>query len=289
MVGRRRRQDWQLVGALACALLAGSCVFDSLVVSDETSFSRGPSRYGALHNPARLPVAGKGYWIPPIWSDRGLNYGVEELAGMLVHVGRTLEMRKEGLVLAVGDLSRPRGGRSPWHRSHQTGRDVDLLFFVRNHEDKIVRGERMFHHDKNGIQVGAASAEETHRFDVAANWHVVAALLDNPLAEVQYIFIQDDLRQLLLDYAGMSGVKPALIARAARTMMQPGDSAPHDDHMHVRIFCPKSDLRLGCVDFGRMRWHKRDYKYERRIERLPELEEVIPTSIVSSMPLLLLR
>lgn len=288
-MGSIRRQNWQLGAVIGCALLASSCVFDSLVVSDETSFSRGPSRYGALHNPARLPVAGKGYWIPPIWSDRGLNYGIEELVGMLVHVGRTLDMRKDGLVLSVGDLSRPRGGRSPWHRSHQTGRDVDLLFFVRNHEGKIVRGKTMFHHDKNGAQIGAASPEETHHFDVAANWHMVAALLDNPLAEVQYIFIQDDLRQLLLDYAGMSGVKPSLIARAARTLMQPGDSAPHDDHMHVRIFCPKSDLKFGCVDFGRMRWHKRDYKYERRIERQPAIEEWLPALAVSAGPLLLLR
>ena len=268
------------------ALLAGACVFDGLVVSGDSSFSRGPSRYGALHNPARLPTEGHGYWIPPIWSDRGLNYGVDEVVGMLVHVGRTLELRDPALVLGVGDISRPGGGRSPWHRSHQTGRDVDLLFFVTDHNDKRIRSEAMLHHDKDGSEIGPSVAGQAHRFDVAANWYVVHALLTNPIAEVQYIFIQDDLRQLLLEYAGMSGVKHSVIARAAQILMQPGDSAPHDDHMHVRIYCPKSDLQLGCVDFGKMRWHKRDYKYESRFERLPGYEQLLPESAMPMLPLL---
>ncbi len=269
---------------LLCSLCATSCVFDSLVLSDDTSFSRGPSRYGALHNPARLPVAGQGFWIPPIWSDRGLNFGVDELVAMLVYTGRRLHMKDENLVLSIGDLSRARGGRSPWHRSHQTGRDVDLLFFVRDHEDNSVRSQAMFKHDSEGKQKGASTETEVHQFDVRANWYVVEALLENPVAEVQYIFIQDDLRQMLLDYASMSGVAPGLIAKAALILMQPNDSAPHDDHMHVRIFCPKEDLRSGCRDFGQMRWHKRDYKYERRIERLPGMDTLLPAGTVPAMP-----
>jgi penicillin-insensitive murein endopeptidase len=160
---------------------------------------------------------------------------------------------------------------------------VDLLFFVRDSKDKLVHSENMFRYDGNGMQVGAASPAEAHRFDVAANWYLVDALLNNPVAEVQYIFIQDDLRQMLLDYASISAVPPALIARAAQTLLQPGDSAPHDDHMHVRIYCPKSDLRYGCVDFGQLRWHKRDYKYASRIERLPVMEQLLPEG---SMPVL---
>lgn len=283
MVGGKWRQIQTLAIVLGLTLSGASCAFDSLVLADESSFSRGPSRYGALHNPVRLPTEGQGFWIPPIWSDRGLNYGVDEVVGMLVHVGRTLALRDSSLVLAVGDISRPSGGRSPWHRSHQTGRDVDLLFFVRDHKNNVVRSDTMFHHDKSGAQIGASEASEAHQFDVAANWYLVEALLSNPIAEVQYIFIQDDLRQALLEYAGMSGVKHSLIARASHILMQPGDSAPHDDHMHVRIYCPKTDLRFGCVDFGKMRWHKRDYKYERRIERLRGYESAL---LEDGLPLL---
>lgn len=278
------RQLQALVMLLSIAATAGSCVFDSLVRSDDSSFSRGPSRYGALHNPAQLPIEGQGFRIPPRWSDRGLNYGVDEVIGMLVHVGRTLALRDPALVLGVGDISRASGGRSPWHRSHQTGRDLDLLFFVRDHSDKRVRSAAMLHHDKEGREIGPALATKAHRFDVAANWYLVHALLTSPIAEVQYIFIQDDLRQLLLEYAGMSGVKHSVIARAAHVLMQPGDSAPHDDHMHVRIYCPKSDLRFGCVDFGKMRWQKRDYKYGSRIERLPGYKDLLPEGAVSFFP-----
>jgi penicillin-insensitive murein endopeptidase len=267
------------------AITLGGCAFDSLVMADDSSFSRGPSRFGALHHPTELPAAGEGYWIPPIWSDRGLNYGIDELVGMLVHVGRTLELQDEGLVLGVGDLSRPSGGRSPWHRSHQTGRDVDLLFFVRDQEGKRVRSQTMFKHGIDGTQRGAGDGA-THVFDVAANWLMVAALLDNPIAEVQYIFIQDDLRQLLLEHAMKIDAPRSLIARAAEILRQPSDSAPHNDHVHVRIFCPKSDLNHGCVDFGQLRWHKRDYKYASRLERL-KVDVEMPEGVISALPWLL--
>lgn len=272
------------VCVVLCCTLSGGCAFDGLVMADDSSFSRGPSRFGALHHPTELPALGQGYWIPPVWIDRGLNYGVDELVGMLVHVGRTLDLQGNGLVLSIGDLSRPSGGRSPWHRSHQTGRDVDLLFFVRDHQDTPVRSNTMFKHGADGVQRGLATVVEKHGFDVAANWHMVAALLDNPIAEVQYIFIQDDLRQLLLEHADKSGVSRSLIARAASTLRQPSDSAPHDDHMHVRIYCPKGDLVHGCVDFGQLRWHKRDYKYEGRLERQRQYEDIVPEGAVGALP-----
>jgi penicillin-insensitive murein endopeptidase len=37
-----------------------------------------------------------------------------------------------------------------------------------------------------------------------------------------------------------------------RALKQPGDSARHDDHLHVRVYCTPSDRRLGCVDLGPM-------------------------------------
>jgi hypothetical protein len=42
---------------------------------------------------------------------------------------------------------------------------------------------------------------------------------------------------------------------------QPGDSAPHDDHLHLRIYCSQNDRPLGCVDRGPVRWWKKRYKY----------------------------
>lgn len=267
------------------ALTMTACVFDGLVIEDQSGFSSGPGRDGVLYEGTELPAMGEGYWIPPTWSQRGLNFGVEELASLLVYSGRALKMHDERLLLGIADMSRARGGRSAWHRSHQTGRDVDLLFFVANEDGVPLVNTAMLHHRPDGSSRGSAKDEGgSVHFDVRANWLLVSVLLNNPVAEVQYLFIQDDLRQLLLQHAEDTGVSRSLLARATEILRQPGDSAPHDDHMHVRIYCPKNDLAAGCQDFGQMRWHKRDYKYESRIERLPGYEHLVPPGVVTVLP-----
>ena len=258
---------------LVATLLSSACVFDGLVTADDSGFSHGPSRYGTLHGPSQLPVQGGGYRIPERWSERGLNYGVEELVSMLNYVGRSLELQSQDLVLSVGDLSRPAGGSSPWHRSHQTGRDVDLLFFVRDAKGRRMVSDTMYKHDSQGHAL-AAGEGGAHSFDVQANWLLVAALIENPIAEVQYIFIQDDLRHLLLEHAMQIGAHRALLTRAFEVLRQARDSAPLDHHLHIRIYCPLVDLRSGSEDFGKLRWHKRDYKYARRIERLRRYDKL---------------
>ncbi len=270
-----------------CSIAAQACIYDGLVVEDHSGYSSGPGRFGVLYEGTRLPKAGQGYLIPATWSERGLNYGVDEMASLLVYTGRTLHLHDEGMMLAVGDISRATGGRSPWHRSHQTGRDVDLLFFVDDLEGHPIVNEWMFHHNPDGSQRVGKNETPRVQFDVKANWLLVATLLDNPVAEVQYIFIQEDLRQMLLAHAREAGASRGLLARAREVMMQPGDSAPHDDHMHVRIYCPKNDLSAGCQDAGQMRWHKRDDKYKERIERLPGYESIVPAGAVTALPWLL--
>jgi hypothetical protein len=47
------------------------------------------------------------------------------------------------------------------------------------------------------------------------------------------------IRARLLRYAEQMGVDPRVRERAAEVMMQPR-RAPHDDHFHIRIACPKS-------------------------------------------------
>lgn len=265
---------------IAAAASTG-CIYDALVVSDQDSFSRGASRDGTIHHATRLPVSGLGYRIPERWSQRGLNFGVDELVSVVAATGRTLAMQDSDLVLGVGDLSREFGGRSQWHRSHQTGRDMDLLFFVRNTSGERVANNAMYNHHADGKQRLDGPGQPVVEFDFEANWLLVDALLNNPVADIQYIFILDGLRQGLLEHAQRSGASAELIQRASHVMRQPGDSAPHDDHMHVRIYCPSENVQFGCEDFGRMRWHKRDLKYERRAERQQAYDTLIPGLVIS--------
>jgi penicillin-insensitive murein DD-endopeptidase len=256
----------RLAGACALATLVTACAHHG-VVTHGSSVSWGPSRAGVLLAPAELPAAGQGDWIPPRWRNRGLRYGTDEMVSLIVHAGRELDRRVPGQVLGVADISLPSGGPSAWHRSHQAGRDVDLLLLARDADGRPVRTEVMHRFGPDGrVRPDPRATEPPPEifFDDAANWAVVRTLLANPIAEVQYIFLSDDLKQRLLDRAYEIGEPSDLIVRASYLLHQPSDSLAHDDHMHVRIYCAPRDLTWGCQDFGVLRWKKRDYKYERR-------------------------
>jgi hypothetical protein len=53
---------------------------------------------------------------------------------------------------------------------------------------------------------------------------------------------------MLLDHARAIGEPEGLIDLAAASMSQPSDSAPHNDHMHVRIYCPPGEPT--CRDYA---------------------------------------
>jgi penicillin-insensitive murein endopeptidase len=239
---------------------------------DGTSVSQNMGRVGRVINPAELPERGDGYLTPPEWQNRGLRFGTDELVSTIVYAGRDLERFHPGTRLSVADLSPERGGASRWHRSHQVGRDVDLIFVARSQDGLPVLAERMWRYGEDGqalAPAGGATIPEGDPvpdvfFDEAANWVVVRALIENPIAEVQYIFIADWLKQRLLDHALEKQEPEELVAQASYLLQQPADSLPHDDHMHVRVLCAPSDLAYGCNDAGTLRWVKKEYKYGRR-------------------------
>lgn len=256
--------------AVFVAAALGGCAHHA-VVDDGTSLSFGGSREGMLINPARLPARGAGYHAPPRWERRGLRYGVDELVSLIVWTGRELDRIHPGAAFAVADLSLPAGGPSAWHRSHQHGRDVDIVFITRSGAGELQPTPTMRRFAGSGVVVERggepATPEPDVYFDVARNWTVVKLLLSNPIVDVQYIFVSDDLKQTLLDHAMAAGERIDLIRRAGYLLHQPSDSAAHDDHFHVRIYCPKSDLAYGCRDRGAIRWLKKIYKYERPVAR----------------------
>lgn len=248
------------------------------MIDDGTSVSFGPPHQGALLEPVALPVVGEGYWMPPTWAARGLKHGTLELVSFVVHLGRALEPLGLRRPLAVADLSPARGGPSAWHRSHQTGRDVDLIFFARDADGRPVTADVMRRFGADGASLPGPGQVAPVYFDDAANWALVRAILENPVADVAYIFISDDLKQRVIDVAVAQKAPPDLIEAAAVLLHQPSGALPHDDHMHVRIYCAPSDLPLGCVEIGSLRWLKKGYKY--RPERQRSLAAAGPAADV---------
>jgi penicillin-insensitive murein endopeptidase len=260
------------VRALSLPLLVavGGCAAPGLL-TDGTSVSVGTFSHGALRRGARLPTSGEGYVIPPLWAARNTAYATDELVEAVQHAARRVRREYPGALLGVADLSQKGGGDSVLHRSHENGRDADLIYYAVDEQGRPaapadsmprypawdLRARTPLPPD-HGVVYGPFSPRS---FDVPRNWALIRALLEEPRIEIQYLFINERLRQRLLAYARDLGEDPALLDRAEALLHQPGDSMPHDDHLHVRIFCSQDDRPFGCADRGPVRWWKKRYKY----------------------------
>jgi penicillin-insensitive murein endopeptidase len=63
----------------------------------------------------------------------------------------------------------------------------------------------------------------------------------------------------LIDYARAKNEPAELLWHAETVLLQPSDSLPHDDHLHLRISCTPEDSLAGCSGGGpRWEWLKPD-------------------------------
>ncbi len=232
--------------ALAMTLWLTGCA--ELGLSDGTSISVGRPSGGYLLEGVRLPDRGDGFVTREPWRARGNRFGTDELVDLLTAVAHRMRDHARDVKLVVADLSGQGGGeRIPFHRSHQTGRDVDLLYYMRDASGRPLEPDAMHVFDASGRALDGAGT-----VDVPRTWALVKELITAPEATVQWVFMYEPIARQLLEHAQQRGEPEALIARARKALKQPGDSARHDDHLHVRVYCAAADRRYGCVDIGPM-------------------------------------
>jgi penicillin-insensitive murein endopeptidase len=242
--------------AVAAALSTGGCVHTAMhspLVDTTRGLSVGSPSFGFLLQGVRIPDRGAGYELFRSRAAGGQAYGTARLVEAIEGAARYVRRHTTaGAPLRVGDLSAPHGGRIEHHNSHRNGRDVDLLFFALDAAGASVPTPAFVRYDAAGVSVDPAFP--LLRFDVARNWYLVEALARDEDAGVNRIFCATHLHPLLLGYARAHGRDAAVVARAELLLRQPGDSAPHDDHFHVRVACSPDERAQGCRDGGPMWW-----------------------------------
>ena len=269
---RELASELRLVASLGlAALLLSSCI--GVFADDGSSISVGSHAKGALLHAVALPFEGRGYEVHPDWRRRERRYTTDEVARWLVDVFRDVADRIPDSIAYLGDISGRRGGDVAMHRSHASGRDVDIFFYACDSAGRPLHDlPAMLHFGRDGRAARWSAGRggrgpqqpvpEAH-FDVQRNWALVRAMLSTPGAEVQWLFVHRALADLMLAEAEREGTDAALVRRAQVLLHQPTDSQPHDDHMHVRLFCDRADRALGCIDKGPTRWLKKHWKYLR--------------------------
>ena len=172
--------------------------------------------------------------VYPVYAGADVRWGTDSLVGLVERSARNVRKQFPDAVMSVGHLSKAGGGELDRHASHESGRDADIGFYVKNAAGNPLYGDHMVAF----VGDGTAPSWPGAHFDDARNWALVSSIVGDSHAKVTHIFVATPIRERLLAYAAKIGASPASRSRAAEVLAQPRGSLPHDDHFHVRIACP---------------------------------------------------
>jgi penicillin-insensitive murein endopeptidase len=245
-----RANEWEMrmVAPLALALVVLSlgCARAPSPLWPAFDGSIGMTHRGVLSHGRELLDEGDGYRF---LRSNGRHFATHRFARVIIHAATAVERARPGATLVIGDISSRTGGQLPPHFSHRSGRDADLLFYWLTLDGAPVSDHGFLHAESDGL-----AWDEDHkrflRFDVEREWLLVRSLLTDDEARVQWIFVHDNVKALLLEWATARGEPTDILWRAAQVMLQPNPGGPHDDHIHVRTACDADEVAHGCEPFG---------------------------------------
>lgn len=184
---------------------------------------------GLLRNSAQLPD-GEGYFV----RRPQLAFGTRSTVDFVRRaVAVVREQFPDSHVLAIGDLSAKSGGRITGHRSHQSGRDVDVGLIYKTKPE--------------GVPYDFAPATDDN-LDCEATYALINEFADTDKdGGVQVIFLDFDVQRMLYDWAIAHGEDYVELQKlfqfpnrdARGTLVQHAPN--HDDHLHIRFHCTKGE------------------------------------------------
>lgn len=205
---------------------------------DREHASRGRSRSvgwpwdGSLERAVPLRESERIRYVPE-YAERGTHWGTWQLVQLIERAAERVDQRLPGARLSVGELSARDGGHIDGHRSHRSGRDADLSFYMTDAHGNPYDPFAYASFDARGH---GREPNRMLRFDDARNWELIGKLVADGDARVQHIFVSNALKRRLLREGRRRGAPGVVLRRAAEVMSQPGHHA-HDNHFHVRIYC----------------------------------------------------
>lgn len=179
---------------------------------------------GCLQGALELPQEGNGFQT--MRRSRRRFYGHPTLLRYVQDLGEAATKYGWG-VLHIGDLGQARGGPMPsGHRSHQSGLDVDIWFWLRPGAGALSAQERetmsahsVLSNGRRTLDPSRWSSQHTHMLQVATAPAVVSRIFVNPV-----------IKRALCDQAP-----------GAPWLHKLRPWWGHDDHFHVRLHCPAGD------------------------------------------------
>lgn len=165
------------VSSLKDTELARQLAYDSSALG---SISLGPPNRGRLFNAVALQESA-------LWTVMNPEYAfgtAETIAGLQRSIERVAERCPDTPALAIGHISREGGGYLRPHRSHQSGRDVDVGYYYIDDAKWYARAD-------------------AQNLDRVRTWELVKALIE--VGNVEFVFVDVSVQSLLKEYALSKG------------------------------------------------------------------------------------
>ena len=216
----------QLNPAVALNLLApGDRVLIYRYDPENPPRSRGAANRGSQTGAMPMPE-GPWWWVRNPVETWGTPYTVTNLYRGLYHVGSTFP---DTGVVAIGDISLRNGGRLPPHRSHRSGRDVDVSYYC--HDEICAR--RFWDARSDNL-------------DIPRQWELFRFWIEADV--VDYIFVDSAIQKRLYEYAQAIGhdtewLNEVFEYRGGRRRSIIRHVRGHADHFHVRFRCSPDDVQ----------------------------------------------
>ncbi len=189
---------------------------------------------GRLQSAARLGY-GEGYVLRRPHRTYGTRTTVAHVESVLAELRQKFPKLH---TLAIGDLSQERGGRISEHRSHQSGRDIDI-------------GLCFYEAPKTYPEHFVVATEAT--LDPEATWALIAALVDTEELDggLAMIFLDFQVQGIVYRWAVAQGIDQQRLEHIFQYPHGRGAGAGlvrharnHADHIHARFRC--ADDEAGC-------------------------------------------
>lgn len=198
---------------------------EARMASEPVPYSSGKSNHGRIRN-ARLMPEGDGYFLRDI---RTHEWGTDTtIQSLMTAFHLYAERYPDGPAINLGDISKRRGGKLSPHKSHQSGRDVDVGFV---HTPAVTKQAKQ--------HFTRADAEN---LDAEKTWFFIKTLLQT--GNVQQVFVDTSVQKLLWGVAKeeLTPEQRDIIfswphrSTSSTAIFQywPG----HRNHFHVRFKCP---------------------------------------------------
>lgn len=215
-------QVWVEPGTVPKEVIVEPTIDDLLVPVPKGGRSVGNPNYGRLMNGVLIPENPQLYTVRRSEHGYGSTHAIEVMQKGIAAF--RLNTHYEGEIL-IWDMSQRRGGRFGPHRSHRSGRDVDIALPL-----------------KAGLPLDTPRTNEA--IDWQATWQLVRAFINT--GEVKYIFLGRARQSALHRVARANGATKEELERLLqfprRTKHGVVRHSPgHTCHLHVRFGCGPDD------------------------------------------------